>query len=248
MRAILCGWLILAAAALAPAGAQAEGLAEADRLYAQGGLENLARAIPLYRAAADQAPGSYEANWKCARALRDYGDRAKKQAVEGWKKTCAEYGKEAMQYAQKAAGLEPSRPEGHYYYGLSVGIYSDGVSIVTALSEGLKEKTQSSFEKAYAIDKLFNRAGPMLSLGRFWSVLPWPLRDRDKALAYFREYQQTGFFDANAEAQVYLADLLIQMGGDENRREAKGHLEKAARAEDRFFKEWANRLLAELAK
>lgn len=247
MRRILWGCLLFAAA-LAPVAGRADGLAEADALYAQGGLENLARAAALYRAAADQAPGSYEANWKCARALRDYGDRAKKQALDGWKKICAEYGREAMQYAQKAVALEPNRPEGHYYYGLSVGIYSDGVSIVTALSEGLKDKTQSSFEKAYAIDKLFNRAGPMLSLGRFWSVLPWPLRDRDKALAYFREYQKTGFFDGNAEAQVYLADLLIQIGGDDNRQEARAHLEKAARAEEKFFRDWANRLLAELAK
>ena len=43
-----------------------------------------------------------------------------------------------MHYAQKAIDLEPNKPEGYYYYGLSVGIYADGVSVLTALREGLK--------------------------------------------------------------------------------------------------------------
>jgi hypothetical protein len=38
-----------------------------------------------------------------------------------------------MKYAQKAGELDPAKPEGYYYYGLNVGIYSDGVSIFTAL-------------------------------------------------------------------------------------------------------------------
>lgn len=244
-----CAALVLVLMASLPLGAaRADVLADADKAYAAGGLENIKKSIALYRTAVEQNPASYEANWKCARAHRDYGDRAKKQAVEDWKKICAETGKTAMQYALKATELEPNKPEGHYYYGLSVGIYSDGVSIVTALSEGLKDKTQGSFERAYAIDKLYNKAGPMLSLGRFWSVLPWPMRDRDKALGYFREYQKTGFFETNPEAQVYLADLLIQMGGDENKKQAKTYLDKAVLSEDKYFKDWANRLLGELAK
>ena len=86
-----------------------------------------------------------------------------------------------MGFAEKAITLAPDKVEGYYYYGLSVGIYSDGVSILTALSEGLKNKTQQSFETAYKIDKTYNRGGPMLSLGRFWTVLPWPMNDEDKA-------------------------------------------------------------------
>ena len=57
---------------------------------------------------------------------------------------------------------------------MSVVIYSNGVSIFTALAEGLKGKIQSSFEKAYELDKMMVDAGPILSLGRFWSVLHEP--------------------------------------------------------------------------
>ena len=90
-----------------------------------------------------------------------------------------------------------------------MGVYSDGVSILTALGEGLKDKTQNSFEKTYDIDKMYKEGGPMLSLGRFWAVLPWPMRDRKKSLKYYREYQETEWFATNTEAQLFLARILF---------------------------------------
>jgi tetratricopeptide (TPR) repeat protein len=80
----------------------ADYVAEADRLFEQGGIANYKQAIELYQKAIAESPGSYEANWKCARAYREYGNAAKSQNVEGWKDICALYGKEGMQYAQKA--------------------------------------------------------------------------------------------------------------------------------------------------
>lgn len=222
----------------------ADNIAEADKYFDQGGLENYKQAIELYMQAVTENPSSYEANWKCARAHREYGDEAKKQKVKDWKDICAKYGKAGMKYAQKAIELQPEKPDGHYYYGLSVGIYSDGVSIFTALSEGLKDKTQSSFEKTYAIDKMYKDGGPMLSLGRFWAVLPWPLRDRKKSLQYYREYQATQYFATNTEAQLFLAELLIQMGDKEKKSEAKGYVEKALQSDDEYFKDWATKLQA----
>jgi hypothetical protein len=205
-------------------------LAEADKIFDQGGLENYKSSIDLYAKAVEQQPDDYEAAWKYARAHREYADKAKA----------------GMQYAQKAIELKPQRPDGHYYYGLNVGIYSDGVSILTALSEGLKGKTQQSFEKTYEINKMYKEGGPMLSLGRFWAVLPWPLRDRKKSLAYYREYQATKYFANNTEAQLFLAELLIQIGGDENKDEAKGYLEKGLKSDDPYFKNWAEQLQAKL--
>jgi len=224
----------------------ADALTEADKLFDRGGLANFKQAIELYQKALAEAPDSYAANWKCARACREYGNSAKTQKMEGWKDICAQYGKEGMKYAQQAITLEPQKPDGYYYYGLNVGIYSDGVSIFTALSEGLKDKTQKSFEKAYAIDKMYKKGGPMIALGRFWQVLPWPMYDRKKSLQYYREYQATKYFADNIEVHVYLGELLIQMGGAKNKAEAKGYLEKAAKSEDPFFRERAKELLNKL--
>ena len=221
-------------------------LAEADKIFDRGGIENYKKSIDLYVKAVEQQPDDYEAAWKAARAHREYADKAKKKGLEGWEEICAQYGKAGMQHAQKAIELKTERPDGHYYYGLNVGIYSDGVSIFTALKEGLKDKTQSSFEKTYEINKMYKEGGPMLSLGRFWAVLPWPLRDRKKSLAYYREYQQTQYFATNTEAQLFLAELLIQMGGDEKEAEAKGLLETALKSDDPYFKDWAKQLQAKL--
>jgi tetratricopeptide (TPR) repeat protein len=224
----------------------ANDVAEADRLFDQGGLDNYQKAIESYQNALAENPDNYEVNWKCARAHREYGDTAKTGKVEGWKEICAKYGKAGMQYAQKATELEPEKPDGYYYYGLNVGIYSDGVSIFTALSEGLKDKTQKSFEKTYQLDKMYKEGGPMIALGRFWQVLPWPLYDRKKSLQYYREYQATRYFADNIEVHVYLGELLIQIGGDKNKAEAKGYLEKAANSDDAFYKERANELLTKI--
>ena len=228
------------------AAAAVDWLAEADKIFDQGGLENYKKSIDLYVKAVEKDSGDYEAAWKCARAHREYADQAKKKGVEGWKDICAQYGKAGMQYAQKAIELKPQRPDGHYYYGLSVGIYSDGVSILTALSEGLKGKTQEAFEKTYEINKMYKDGGPMLSLGRFWAVLPWPLRDRKKSITYYREYQETKFFASNTEAQLFVAELLIQMGGDQNKSEAKDYVEKGLKSDDPYFKDWAKQLQTKL--
>jgi len=224
----------------------ADTIGQADKLFDQGGLDNYKQAIELYKQALAENPDDYAANWKCARAYREFGDAAKTQKAEDWKDICAKYGKEGMQYAQKAIALEPDQPDGYYFYGLNVGTYSDGVSIFTALSEGLKDKTQKSFEKTYAIDKMYKEAGPMIALGRFWQVLPWPMHDRKKSLQYYREYQATAYFADNIEAHVYLGELLIQIGGDKNKAEAKGYLEKAAQSDDPYYKDRANELLKKL--
>jgi len=219
---------------------------EGDRLFDQGGLDNYKQAIELYQKALAENPNSYEANWKCARAHREYGYTAKTEKIDGWKDICAKFGKAGMNYAQKASELEPEKPDGYYYYGLNVGIYSDGVSVFTALSEGLKNKTQKSFEKTYALDKMYKEGGPMIALGRFWQVLPWPMYDRKKSLKYYREYQTTRYFADNIEVHVYLGELLIQIGGDKNKKEAKGYLEKAAKSDDAFYKKRADELLTKI--
>jgi hypothetical protein len=243
---LMVRWVLAAILMAAPASASTDALVEADSLYAAGGIANLEASLPLYAQARQARPAEYAILWKSARAHRDLGNRVKQAARPDWKAVCQEQGRTAMQLAEEAIALAPDSVEGHYYYGLGVGIYSDGVSIFTALSEGLKGKTQTSFEKAYALDRQYNRAGPILSLARFWSVLPWPLQDKKKALAYFREYEQTGFLASSAEGQVYFGELLIKLGGQANKDEARRWLAQAAQSPQAYFAEWAQRLLAEL--
>ena len=247
MRHAIGGLMILAIVLLNFGTVQAQStLAEADALYNAGGLENYQAAIPLYEKAVAERGDDYEVLWKCARAHRDFGNKIKQRGGDDWEDICAQQGKAGMGFAERAIALAPDKVEGHYYYGLSVGIYSDGVSILTALSEGLKNKTQQSFETAYKIDKTYNKGGPMLSLGRFWTVLPWPMNDEDKALEYFREYQAAGFLDGSVEGKVYFSELLIDIGGKDNEAEARELLQAATQSPETYFADWAKRLLKDL--
>jgi len=175
MKRFLLLFAILTVFAIVPAFAQTE--AELKAAY-----EN---AVKL----AASAPKDYTLNWQAARAARSYGDYLVVHKTTSWKETARAAAKEGMKYGEIAFNLNPSGIEGWYYYGLCVGTYSDCVSVLTALTEGLKGKTQMGFENAYKFDKTYDNGGPILALGRFWQVLPGIAgQDRKKAEKLFDEY------------------------------------------------------------
>ncbi len=246
MRKSVIVFLFLSCFVALPVALLAADYAEIDALDDEVTIEKYQKSIELCQKALAANPTDFEANWRCARAYRWYGELSKRANVEGWKDICAKYGKEGMNYAQKAIDLQPDKPDGYYWYALNVGIYSDGVSILTALKEGLKNKTQESFEKVYATDKTYEEAGSILGLGRFWAVLPWPLNDKELSLKYYREYEKTQFYGQKAEGPIYLAELLINLGGDANKAEAKSILETKLKTDSKYFLDWKDRLLNEM--
>ena len=174
------------------------------------------------------APQDYELNWQAAAAARKYGDYLVVEETSGWKETARAAAKEGMKYGEVAFKLSPTGIEGWYWYGLCVGTYSDCVSIIKALAEGLKGKTQMGFENAYKFDKMYDNGGPMLSLGRFWQVLPGIAgQDRKKAEQLFNEYMSLigSKPDASSSAWYYRGQLYKDTG---RAAEAKVDLQKAA--------------------
>ena len=228
MKRLLLLFAILAVVAVSPALAETE--AELKAAY-----EN---AVKL----ATAAPQDYTLNWQAARAARSYGDYLVVHQTTGWKETARAAAKEGMKYGEIAFNLNPSGIEGWYYYGLCVGTYSDCVSIVTALTEGLKGKTQMGFENAYKFDKTYDNGGPILALGRFWQVLPGIAgQDRKKAEKLFDEY--IALFGSSPKANSDAGYFRGQLYKDTKRPDlAKADLEKAAS----MGNENAKKLLAEM--
>ena len=228
MKRFLLLFAILTVFAIVPAFAQTE-----DELKAA--YEN---AVKL----AASAPKDYTLNWQAARAARSYGDYLVVHKTTSWKETARAAAKEGMKYGEIAFNLNPSGIEGWYYYGLCVGTYSDCVSVLTALTEGLKGKTQMGFENAYKFDKTYDNGGPILALGRFWQVLPGIAgQDRKKAEKLFDEY--IALFGsspkANSDAWYFRGELYK----DTKRPDlAKADLEKASS----MGNENAKRLLGEM--
>ena len=220
---------------------------KANELVETREMESIQQAIGIYETILEKEPDNFTALWQYARACPEYAVQAQHQGVDGWKDICAEYGKKGMQYAQKAMELKPEKVQGYYFYGLSVGVYSDGVGLITALKEGLKDKTQNNLERAYEIDKTFNHGGPILALGRFWQKVPWPYHDEDKALKFYRELQNTPHFGKETQSYIWLAEILADKWGKEPKKEARQLLEKAvAQATDPYWKEKAEEQLEDL--
>ena len=178
--------------------------------------------------AAAAKPNDYELNWKAAEAARKYGDHLVVEEVAGWKETAKAATKEGMKYGEIAFKLNSTGIEGWYWYGLCVGTYSDCVSIVKAVAEGLKGKTQMGFENAYKTDKMYDEGGPILALGRFWQVLPGIAgQDKKKAEQLFNEY--IDLFGSTADPSAAAWYYRGQLYKDTNRpAEAKVDLQKAA--------------------
>jgi tetratricopeptide (TPR) repeat protein len=221
-------------------------ITEAKALCKLKTLDGYKKAADIALKAVQAQPQSYDANWVTAKALRFVGEESKKANVPGWKAICKENGKKAMGYAEKAISLEPNKVDGYFWYGCSVGTYSDGVSILTALKEGLKDKTQKNFEMSYKLDKSYpdQEYGPGKALGRFWYVLPWPLNDKKKSLTYLEEFNKNNPNDA--EGQFFLGELYVNL---KEKDKAKAVLTKAAAAtapKDKYFADQSKKLLADL--
>jgi tetratricopeptide (TPR) repeat protein len=207
-------------------------------------LDAYKKAVDLSLKGVQAQPQSFEANWVAAKAFRLYGDESKKHNVSGWKGICEEYGEKAMAYAEKARTIDPKKVDGYFWYGCAVGTYADGVSIVTAIRKGLKNKTQSALESSYKIDKTYEEFAPIKALGRFWFVLPWGMRDWDKSKTLLEEFAKANPNDA--EGQLYLGEVYNAL---KEKDKAKAVLTKAAAApaaKDKYYADQAKALLGKL--
>lgn len=58
--------------------------------------------------------------------------------------------------------------------------------------------------------------------------------------------QALKYFADKDEGKIYLAELLLKLKGKGDEAEARALVEKVAQSDDRYFREWATRLLAKI--
>lgn len=165
-------------------------------------------------------PQNYEAAWRLALVYWWKGQLNQDKEV---RKTV---GLEGMKYGELALKLNPERAEGYLMYALAIGNYSYGVSIPTAVFQGLTSKFEQAALKAYELDKHLDEGAPMVALGRYYQQLPWPLRDKKKALQYLEEAKR--FHPNNLRGRLHLAEAYLDLGEKEK---AKAELEFVLKAE-----------------
>ncbi|MFL5371493.1 MAG: hypothetical protein ACJ79W_26455 [Myxococcales bacterium] len=150
-------------------------------------------------------PNSFDGNWRRAALLVWQADGA----ADG-SELKAQLGKLAWEAGDKAVAAKPDDVRGHYFAGTGLGLYSEGVGILTALSQGLEGKFRDRIQGALKIDKDFLNGGPQVVWGRYFYKLPWPKRDvRESVRVLSAAVEQ---HPKNLRAKLYLADSLADDG------------------------------------
>ena len=119
-------------------------------------------------------------------------------------------GKTAWEAGDKAIQANPGDVRGHYFSGVGVGLYSEGVGILTALSQGLEGKFRERILAALRIDKNYLDGAPQVVWGRYFFKLPWPKRDPEESIKVLRAVVRS--HPDNWRAKLYLADSLLLNG------------------------------------
>jgi hypothetical protein len=160
---------------------------------------------PLVRDAAAADPAGFDASWRQAALAAWSADGA----ADG-SEVKSQLGKAAWGAGDRAVESKPDDVRGHYYSGVGVGLYSEGVGVLTALREGLEGKFRDRVQAALRIDKDFLDGAPQVLWGRYFYKLPWPKRDVRRSIEVLAACVQD--HPNNLRAKVYLADSLDDDG------------------------------------
>jgi hypothetical protein len=170
-------------------------------------------------------PDDFEARWRLARLYCweangfDDGEEPK-----------AELGKQCWDEGEKAVALRPDDVHSQYWATVGMGLYSEGLGIISAIAKGIEGKYKNRVQRAIALDKSYVNGGPTMLFGRFWWKLPWPKRDNDEALRLLRE--TVAAHPKNLLAQLYLADALWSDGKKAEAKAAAQAVAEAAPGDD----------------
>jgi hypothetical protein len=232
-------------AAAGPSEPVARLLAAADAAYLRrdepGQLAALKSALDE---AEKLAPEDFEVVWRISRY---YFWTADDPRITNEEKS--RLGKLGWDYGDRAAAKRPDRVEGWFYGASGVGQYSLGISVVTALFQGMESKFTDRLKKAQAIDPSLNGWAADVSWGRYWYELPWPKYDAEKSEKAYRTALRHN--RANLRAKAYLAELFIK---EDYLKEAQKLLEEVLAAtpgaydapEERRSQEIARAIVAKL--
>jgi len=217
--------------------------------YRTSGLDLMKESLDLCLACMEEDPEAYEILWRCARSAHQYGEAARSLQVAGWEEICKEWGKQGMDIAGRAQSIEPDRVEGYFWQAACVGVYSDGTGLMTAVKEGFYKRSKNAMAKAYELDESYNDYDPVFGSAMFWITLPFPLKSKKKALAYYREFEEKTTWTLRPYVRrIYGANLLMEARPKGYKEEAKGLLEKALTAPhlQKYYKDWAEDLRSKL--
>ncbi len=194
-------------------------------------------------------PNDYDVLWRYARSAGIYAESLIGLQPAGWEDICEELGKKGETIALKAEKIKPGRVEAYAWQISCTGSYGFVCGLFTAVREGLHNKLRKCMERSCQIDKTYCDYYSVLSLSLYYYNMPWPLKDKKKALQYYKE------FIASAKnpwmmktRQVESADVLLGLDDDYYTKIGRQYLNEALAVKDlpKYYRDKAIRLRNDL--
>ncbi len=191
---------------------ESEGLiAQGDKLYAE--MKDMAtaqEALSTYRKAVVKAENKFEVFWKLSRILYYVGtrteDKREKKVIFG----------QGLYYAKKAVALESEKPDGHYWLGVSYGVYGEARGVLKSLS--FVKPIKEAMNKVIELDRGYEDGGPDRVLGRVYFKVPgFAGGSKKKSLEHLLKSKELGPNDALT--RCYLADTFLSLKEEDKARE-----------------------------
>ena len=212
-------------------------------------IEKVKKSLDLSQNVLKQYPDNYETLWRAERAAGYYCECALGLQVEGWEDICLEWGKKGETYALKAQMINPDRVEAYFWQIYCTGKYGQATNVFTAIKERIHIKLEECMLKACEKNKSYLDYYPVISIALFYFRLPWPLRDMDKAVKYYKEYILNAKKPWSINYRnVECAELLLSMEKAGQARKAKKLLSAALDENNlpKYYRNKAIKLLKEI--
>jgi len=178
-------------------------IAQGDKLYAE--MKDMAtaqEALSKYREAVGKAENKFEVFWKLSRILYYIGSR-----TESKKEKKIIFG-QGIYYAKKAVALEPEKPDGHYWLGVSYGVYGETRGVLKSLS--FVKPIKEAMNKIIELDREYEDGGPDRVLGRVYFKVPgFAGGSKQKSREHLLKSKELGPNDALT--RCYLADTFLSL-------------------------------------
>ncbi len=239
---VMCSIVVFALFLPALAQSDQSLLERADACWLQrSDPQKAGEAATLYEKALAEAPSSYDAAWKLARACYWLGENS----AEDRKLTVFERGIAA---AKKAIALNEGDAAGHFWLGVSYGKYGEAKGILKSLA--LVDPSKEEMNRVIAIDPAFESGGAYRVLGRIYFKLPGLMGGSNrKAIENLKKAVELGpdrVMNRSFLAEVYIATDEKELARKELETALKTPPMKGYEPETAKEKEQAGKLLESL--
>jgi tetratricopeptide (TPR) repeat protein len=188
-----------------------ENIQKSDALLSEmTDLATAKEAESLLHKSQGQLDNDYEVFWRLARILYYTGAHTEKKKE---KKIIFDRG---VYYAEKAVGLEPEKPDGHYWLGVNHGKVGETRGVLKSLS--LVKPIKNAMNKVVELNRSYEDGGPDRVLGRLFYKLPgFAGGDKQKSLEHLLKSKEYGPDDA--VTRIYLAETYLALKDKDKARE-----------------------------